>query len=132
MAEIIARFADGRLLVQEERVMGQEIASGGVPIRIGLVKTVTKVLSLDAYLSGSPCERIATPLNEVKTSGDTIIPILRRADLWGLTSGYDAASGYASQGVLSGLVCSGLAYWEQLTSGATSGVVYIKANVIGY
>ena len=132
MAEIIARFADGRLLVQEEKAIETRYASGGIPFRIGLVKTVEKVLSIDAHLSGYPEIRFAAPLKEVLVSGDTIIPILRRADLHGLASGLTATSGYATAGVLSGVVASGTRYMGQLTSGLTSGVINIIANVIGY
>ncbi|GAI78123.1 unnamed protein product, partial [marine sediment metagenome] len=96
MAEIIARFADGCLLVQEEKAIESHYASGGIPFRIGLVKTVVKVLSIDAHLSGYPEFRFAAPLKEVLVSGDTIIPILRRADFLGFVSGEIPASGYLS------------------------------------
>ena len=130
MAEIIARFSDGRLLVQEERAIETRYVSGGIPFRIGLFKTVEKVLSIDAHLSGYPELRFAAPLKEVLVSGDTIIPILRRADFYGFLSG-SPASGYAGVGGLSGI--SGRAYMEQLRSGGpTSGIINIKANVIGY
>ena len=132
MAEIIARFADGRLLVQEEKAIETDYASGGIPFRIPLVKTVEKVLSIDAHLSGYPNLKFAAPLKEVLVSGDTIIPILRRADLYGLQSGVIATSGYASEGVLSGVVISGTPYMEQLASSLSSGIINIKANVIGY
>ena len=131
MAEIIARFADGRLLVQEERAIETRYISGGIPFRIGLVKTVEKVLSIDAHISGYEI-RFAAPLKEVMVSGDTIIPILRRADLVGLASGLTATSGYATEGVLSGVVASGTRYMQQITSGLTSGKINIIANVIGY
>ena len=132
MAEIIARFADGRLLVQEEKAIETDYASGGIPFRIGLLKTVEKVLSIDAHLSGYPEIRFAAPLKEVLVSGDTIIPILRRADLHGLTSGLTATSGYETAGVLSGVFKSGTRYMQQLGSGLSSGIINIKANVIGY
>ena len=132
MAEIIARFADGRLLVQEEKAIESHYASGGIPFRIGLVKTVVKVLSIDAHLSGYPEFRFAAPLKEVLVSGDTIIPILRRADFLGFVSGEIPASGYLSVGVLSGVVGSGIAYMGHLTSGFSSGKINIVANVIGY
>ncbi|GAI36268.1 unnamed protein product, partial [marine sediment metagenome] len=124
MAEIIARYADGRLLVQEDRLMENQYISGGVPVRIGLVKTVEKVLSIDTKLSGYPGQNVAAPLNEVLVSGDTIIPILRRHDVFGLVSGPtgNLQSGYASIDGLSGVVLSGTAFGAQLTSGsATSG-----------
>jgi hypothetical protein len=132
MAEIIAQFADGRLLVQENRAIETHYVSGGVAVRIGHVKTVEKVVSLQAYLSGYPQFQFAAPLNEVLVSGDTIIPILRRADLYGLTSGIDAMSGYATVGVLSGVIASGTAYMGLIASGFSSGKIKILANVIGF
>lgn len=132
MAVIIARFADGRLLVQEEKAIETDYASGGIPFRIPFLRTVETVLSIDAHLSGYPNLRFATPLKEVLVSGDTIIPILRRADLYGLQSGVIAASGYASEGVLSGVVVSGTPYMGQLVSSLSSGIINIKANVIGF
>ncbi|MBA7568759.1 hypothetical protein ES708_10493 [subsurface metagenome] len=149
MGEIIARFADGRLLVQEDRLMDTAYLSGGVPIRIGLVGTVEKVISIDTMISGRPGQNVAAPLNEVKVgvgalsgplgggiSGnrrDIIIPILRRHDLFGFTSGLMMQSGYSSVDALSGLVLSGTIFGGQLSSGcATSGYLRILANVIGF
>ena len=132
MAEIIARFADGRLLVQEEKAIESHYVSGGIPFRIPLLKTVEKVLSIDANLSGYPELTFAAPLKEVLVSGDTIIPILHRADLYGFVSGTYPMSGYKSEGVLSAVVASGTAYMGWLTSGPSSGIINIKANVIGF
>jgi len=131
MAEIVARFADGRLLVQEDKAIETDYASGGIPFRIGLVRTVEKVLSIDAQLSGYPEFKFAAPLKEILISGDTIIPRLRRADYYGQGSG-EMLSGYLSMGVLSGIVGSGLAYGGELTSSLSSGRINIVANVIGY
>jgi len=136
MAEIVARFADGRLLVQEDKAIETDYASGGIPFRIGLVRTVERVLSIDAQLSGYPEFPIAVPLKEVLISGNTIIPILRRADFLGqdsLSGLYTKIhSGYASRGVLSGIVQSGSAYGSELTSSLSSGRINIVANVIGH
>lgn len=130
MAEIIARFADGRLLVQEEKAMEERYVSGGVPFRIGLVKTVEKVISIDTSISGYLGENVAAPLNEVLISGDTIIPILRRSDM-PMASGYPM-SGLTAIFALSGTT-SGLDFGEQLASGSlSSGLITILANVIGY
>jgi len=135
MAEIIARFSDGRLLVQEDKAIETDYASGGIPFRIPLVRTVEKVLSIDAQLSGYPQFKFAVPLKEVLVSGDTIIPILRRADFLGETSLsgnlLDSGKGY-SVGVLSGIVISGTKWGEELTSSLSSGQINIVANVIGY
>jgi len=133
MAEIIARFADGRLLIQEDRVMENQITSGGVAVRIGHVKTIEKVLSIDTKISGYPGQNVAAPLNEVRISGDTIIPMLRRHDIFGLTSGIHLLSGYSTIGALSGTIRSGTAFGAQLTSGcATSGRLGILVNLIGF
>lgn len=142
MAEIIARFADGRLLVQEDRTVEGCYTSGGVSVRIGLVKTVDKVLSVDAYSSGYHNEdgRLLAPLSEVKTSGDTILVVLRRSDIsYTLISGL--ASGLASglltakwgYGVMSNIT-SGINYLGELISGLAtiSGRVKVLANIIGY
>ena len=134
MAEIVARFADGRLLVQEDKAIETDYASGGIPFRIGLVRTIEKVLSVDAQLSGYPEFKFAVPLKEVLISGDTIVPIVRRADFLGhdSLSGQQIHSGYASVGVLSGVVLSGLPYGGELASSLSSGQINIVANVIGY
>ena len=132
MAEIIATFADGRLLVREEKAIESHYVSGGIPFRVGLLRTVEKVLSIDAHLSGYPELRFAAPLKEVLASGDTIIPILRRADFYGWLGSGEIASGYASEGVLSAVVASGTAYMGLLTSGFSSGKINILANVIGF
>jgi len=129
MAKIIARFADGRLLVHEDRVLDTQYVSGGVPVRIGLVRTVEKVLSIDTKISGYPGQNVAASLNEVTISDDTITPILRRSDL--PTVSGCVASGLAAPGVLSGIT-SGLDFGQQLTSGLTSGKLAILANVIGF
>jgi len=131
MAEIVARFADGRLLVQEDKAIETDYASGGIPFRIGLVRTVEKVLSIDAQLSGYPAFKFGVPLKEVLISGNTIIPRLRRADYYGQGSG-EMLSGYLSMGVLSGIVQSGWAYGKELVSSLSSGQINIVANVIGY
>ena len=122
MVEIIARFADGRLLVREEKAIESHYVSGSIAFRIGLVHTVEKVLSVDANPSGYPQYKFAVPLKEVLVSGDTTILILRRIDLAGLISGEIPASGYATEGV-SGVVASGTGYM---------GKINIVANVIGY
>ena len=140
MAEIIARYADGRLLVHEERVMAGQIGSGGFSsgypgTRIGLLRVVEQVISVDTKLSGYPDAHIAAPLSDVTIGSgnlDTIKVVLRRADIRGPLSGLYLESGFASIGALSGLVCSGLPLGGRLLSGKTSGRLTIIANVIGY
>jgi len=153
MAEIIARFADGRLLVQEDKDAEDYVRSGGyLPFRVAHVRTVQKVLSVDAHISGSPGDKVAVPLKDVLISGDTLWLQLRRCDLGsptftGIVSGLQAASGIvsgivtldgpigsgtAALGLLSGIT-SGRGFYESLTSGRpVSGQLQIVANVIGF
>lgn len=153
MADIIARFADGRLLVQESRLVEQTYMGSGIPVRIGHLRQVEKVLSIAAEpdtLTGRTAEgAFITRLGEVTvgTTGatvsgskaelaDHIRVILRRGDagqapvsgLWG-----QSVSGSAS--VTSGYcpVYSGLGWQAEILSGAPiSGRVRVIANVIGY
>ncbi len=106
-AKILARFADGRLLVQESRLCPQEATSTGqMPFRVGYVKTVEEVLSIGL---SSGYSWVRADVSEVQTSGDTVIAVLRKF-----------ASGYATQGAF-------------VTSGVPilSGKATITANVIG-
>ena len=149
MAEIIARFADGRLLVQEDRLVETDTISGGyATLRVGHVKTIEKVLSIDAQISGFPDQKVAAELKDVLISGDILRVQLRRCDLGvpTLTGALILASGVLSgvasglQGGLSGIpgsvtltgpigsgnlslgylsgVTSGRGYYETLISGA--------------
>lgn len=129
-ATIVARFADGRLLVQESRLVETNYLASGVPVRIGLVKTVEKVLSIDSDYAK---HGLLTPLSEVLISGDQIIVVMRRADE-GIptTLSGNVTSGSASLGLVSGIL-SGLAYLGPLLSGRViSGLVTITANVIAF
>lgn len=134
-ATIIARFADGRLLVNESKLVeqGYKISSTiGVPFRIGHIKTIEQVLSLDAHVSGYPgTGRLGSQLQEALISGDTLLVVLRRVDQPNFQSG--ASSGYPSWGPVSN-VTSGLEWGGELVaSGMTiSGKVSITANVIGF
>ncbi|GAH36936.1 unnamed protein product [marine sediment metagenome] len=106
MAEIIARFADGRLLVQENRLVHSDTISGGYTfVRIGHVRTVEEVLSIDAQISGSPGQKVATELKDVAISGDMLRVQLRRSDLGvpTLTGAIAVASGLLS-GLGSGIM----------------------------
>ena len=146
MGTIITQYADGRLLVNEEKAVEERYGKTamGVPFRIGNIKTVERVLSIDAYLSGYPNSAsgaICAPLNEVKTSGDTLLVVLRRADTQWLgysgTMGNQVLSGTAPlYFALGGLasITSGLPLMGELLSGlgAISGIIRIVANVIGH
>lgn len=126
MAEIIARFADGRLLVQEEKLAEQGYkmsgySTVGVPFRIGNIKTVEKILTLEAHVSGYGGElgSLVAPAKEAKISGDTLLVILRRCDLGSPTmtgtatiSGLTISSWITSASIAagaSGLIISGYA-----------------------
>ena len=160
MAEIIARFADGRLLVQEDRLVEQTYMGSGIPVRIGHLRQVEKVLSIavePSIVSGSPLIQeggFIARLSEVtigsRVSGatisgskaqspDNIRVVLRRGDTG---QGFDPAliSGSArgvsgSAPVTSGYgpIYSGLGWQQEILSGAPiSGRVRVIANVIGY
>lgn len=150
MGEVIARFADGRLLVQESAKCAYRYAGSGVPFRIGGIRTVEKVLSLtnDYEKLG-----ITTPLNEVHVGyvlsgkgaysgqvqelADHIMVPMRRttAQIDNVTtSGFAAISGSAPFISSVAPLVSGLGYMTELASGNVniSGVITITANVIGY
>ena len=101
MAEIVARFADGRLLVQEDRAVAQNYLSGGVRVRIGHVKTIEKVLSIDNWISGYYGDKVITDLRDVKISGDTLLVLMRRAD-FGVVGMAATGVGYISGVLISG------------------------------
>jgi hypothetical protein len=134
MGDIIARYADGRLLVQQSTVCkkgydytlksGNNFTALGAAIRIGNVKTVERVLSIDNDISGYPGEKVITNLNEVSISGDVIYVKMRR---------YDGLSGDAGIGATASLT-SALGAQQELVSGNVyiSGKVRVVANVIGY
>lgn len=138
MGDIIARFADGRLLVEEDKAAEQGYkmsgySTYGVPFRIGHLRVVEKVLSIDANVSGYPGEAgaLEVPLRDVKTSGDNILVRLRRKDQPHFLSGY--TSGLHAYSALSGIT-SGIGYLGEITSGLSiiSGILNIRANVIGF
>jgi len=123
MGEIIARFADGRLLVQEDKAAETgTTGSGYMNFRVGHIRTIEKVLSIDAAMSGHPDEKIATELRDVAISGDLLQVQLRRRDL-GLPTMTGSLT--IASGILSGL-CSGL----QGPFSGQSGIV-IMAGPIG-
>lgn len=125
---IVARFADGRLLVEEKTLATTHYTSGGYWLRIGHVKTVEKVLSVTTDF-----EKVGliTDLGDVAISGDKVKVIMRRGDLSvPVISGSSFASGYPVHELASGLAVSGNPYRGELFSGLISGYVTITANVI--
>jgi hypothetical protein len=147
MAEIIARFADGRLLVQEDKLCESRYCGSGVPVRIGHLRVIEKVLSLTTNYEKYG---LITPLQEAwvgyaisggpwsgqpQERADTLMVVMRRGDVegMGVVSGLLVVSGGAAKGLMSGIT-SGLSYMGELASGliAISGAVKVQANVIGY
>jgi len=158
MAEIIATFADGRFLVEENRLVEQTYMGSGIPVRIGHVNIVEKVLAIraDGPLQsggkswGDGVEGLITHIDEVAVgtpnaavSGskaerpDHIRVIMRRGDVGqgkdpGIWSGSIlGVSGSAS--IISGFcpVLSGLGWRQEILSGAPiSGLVRVRATVI--
>lgn len=137
-AKIIATFADGRLYVKEDKLAEERYdRSWGLPLRIGLVKTVEEVISVDAWISGYR-EKLNVPLGDVSISGNKIFIRMLRDDLGQILSGAGAGiplgSGSLAFSVLSGLT-SGMAYpGGEIQSGnvLVSGRVRVVASVIGH
>ena len=130
MTTSIFKFESGRLLVHEERTCETAYLASGQSLRIGGVRTIEKVLSVDTDYSKLG---LVTDLEEVLISGNKLQIPMRRGDVGPVTSGtWVFGSGAGAYGLLSGLT-SGLAWLGPLVSGApTSGVVTVHANVIGY
>ena len=144
MGEIIATFADGRLLVYEERLCGNTppISGGlyigsGIPVRIGGLRTVERVISIDNNWNNVG---VLTPLREVTPGDGKIFVVMRRGDVGVgvnsvLTSGHAITvgiSGYACATSAVGNLFSGLGYYAEAISGRTVSGIMIYATVIGY
>ena len=145
MGEIIATFADGRMLVQEDQLVEYDYCGSGVPFRIRDVRAVEKIISLTTDLDKLG---LVTPLSEAwvgylisggpwsgrpQLRQDHIMVVMRRGDIPTTnTSGY-MMSGPGAQGLMSSIT-SGRNFLAELVSGLTtiSGVVRIRANVIGH
>jgi len=130
MATTIYKFEQGRLLVHEERTLltNYRDIQSGVPVRIGGVRTIEEVLSVT-----TDYERygLVTVLEEVRTSGSEIFVVMRSMDVGPGTSGI-ALSGAAGTGLLSNIT-SGLGWLGELRSSSPiSGLITVKANVIGF
>ncbi len=130
MAEIIASFADGKLLVREERAVQTNYITSGATVRIGHLKTIEKVLSLEAWLSGYKNATVTTNISECLVSNDTLLVLMRRFDFPYILSGLMSNGG--AFGVLSAYT-SGLEHNAELASGlGISGKMQVAAMVIGY
>lgn len=139
-AEIVGQFADGRLWVEEDRPVkwGYKTSGIGVPVQIGYLDHIDRVVSLDAYISGFASgafignNRLLAPLHEAKISGNVVFVVLRRADLPAFLSG-TTSGGTEAWGALAGIT-SGLGFGGELASGlaAISGYVNVRVGVIGY
>ena len=139
-AEIVAQFADGKLWVEEDRPVqwGYKTSGIGVPVKIGYLDHIDRVVTLEAYISGFASRafignnRLLAPLHEAKVSGNTVFVVLRRTDQPTFLSG-NTSGGTEAWGALAGIT-SGLGFGGELASGlaAISGYVNIKVGVIGY
>lgn len=147
MSEIIARFADGRFLVQESRTVESRYCGSGVPVRIGHVRQIEKVLSITTNYEKNG---LITALGEARVGrqeaawsgqpqakADHLMVVMRRGDIpanvtAGAGSGY-LMSGWHSERLMSGIT-SGLVWLGELLSGLIdiSGKVTVTANIIGY
>lgn len=136
MTTTIYKWPNGRLLVHEERTAESNYLASGMPLRVGQIRQIEKVLSVDTDYSKLG---LVTNLEEVLISGNKLQIPMRRGDMGTyVTSGFMSGlsplgmSGYAAIGLMSGLT-SGLEWLGPLRSGApTSGKVEVHANVIGY
>ncbi|MDO9333431.1 MAG: hypothetical protein Q7T57_02775 [Dehalococcoidales bacterium] len=140
--------------MQESRTVDTIYCGSGVPVRIGNVKTIEKVISLTTDYER---QGLVTPLAEAwvgyAISGgpwsgqsqerpDHLMVVMRRGDLpvgtflSGTLSGGGVGvslSGALAQGLMSGIT-SGLAWMGELLSGVAlvSGKVTVVANVIAF
>ncbi len=134
--EIIARFADGRLLVRQEKLAENYYTAPGLLVRVGLLNTVERVISVDAHLSGYPnTGALFAPLGGIGISGGAVVCVkLYRDDIHlaaVTSSSLDSVSGYAAYGVLSA-VTSGFAWHGAITSNTwVSGHLNVILNVVG-
>jgi len=132
MTTTIYKFEQGRLLVKESRVLETQYRVSGIPVRIGHIREVEEVISIDNSYSRYG---LVTPLSEVRISGADIFVVMRRGELGGeatLLSG-EGVSGSLSLGLMSS-ISSGLAFLGELASGVlnVSGKVTVTASVLGY
>lgn len=123
---IMAKFVDGRLLVQESKLATVNYTSGGLVFRIGGIKKVEQLLSItnDFQHKG-----LAIDQSEVLMSNDYLIVPMRRNDGY-VASGEFIASGGTVPANMSGIFVSGNAWMGEILSGVISGRVTVTANVI--
>jgi len=152
---ILARFVDGKLLIQESKLAvgtgDSGVYSEGVHVRVGHVSKIDKVISVGNSLAklglNSPLDQ-AGPMSGL----DTVVVKLFRADAGAgnVAGGVSGApytsglimmvlsaipysmSGNAALGLLSGIT-SGLAFGSELRSGTPiSGLLTMTVNAIAY
>jgi len=131
MADLICAFQDGKLLVYDSVLMDTGYIGSGAPVKIGELRKIDKVLSLDTDYSRYG---LVTRLEECRTSGNYLFVVMRRGDLAAMPiTSSSVVSGQLSYDLLSGIT-SGLAYLGELLSGVAliSGRVTVKATVVGY
>ena len=139
-SHIVARFADGKMLVQEEKLVAQLVYGTGMEVRMGFVGTIDKVLSVTTDV-----ERygVMTPLAMVSASLDTVKIRAFRGDFGAINAAAVAETGSGNNHVLpfsgvaslytaSGLI-SGLLWYQEMLSGCSvSGLVRVTVNAIGH
>jgi hypothetical protein len=135
MTTTIYKFAEGRLLVHEQTLLRSDYVGSGVPHRIGHLRHVEKVISVDNDYSKYG---LLSPLAETRVSGAEVFVVMRRGDLQYVpsiddVSGVPFMSGASALGYLSGIT-SGLNFGDEIQSGigSLSGVVTLTTTVIGY
>lgn len=134
---IIARFADGKMLIQETQLANQQTPYGvGIKVRMGHVGHITKVLSVTTDL-----ERFGavTPLALISSALDVVTVRMFRGDFAAMNAQTSMGSGLVNtfsgcaalntvSGFLSGLLWCG----EVLSGTPVSGLVTVTVNAIGY
>lgn len=133
---IIARFADGKLLVEQKTLIAQEYYANGFDVRIGHIGHIDKILSVTTDI-----ERFGgvTPLHMTSAVLDTARVRMFRGDFATMNDAKSqgsgivlAFSGRASMYLASSLI-SGLLWYNEVLSGtAVSGLVRLTVNAIGY
>jgi len=131
MADLISTFQDGKLLMYDSVTVDTWYIGSGVPVKIGELRKIDKVLSLDTDYSRYG---LITRLEECRTSGNYLFVVMRRGDLGAMPiTSSSVVSGQLAYDLLSGIT-SGIAYLGELLSGVAmiSGRVIVKASVIGW
>lgn len=137
---IIARFADGKLLIQETKKADQQYYANGIQIRMGHVGHIDKVLSVTTDVDRYGA---TTPLFMTSAALDVVTVRMYRGDFGSINAASVSETGSGNAHVLpfsgvaamytaSGLI-SGLLWYQEVLSGTpVSGLVNLIVNAIGY